>query len=486
MVVTCRAVHVEATTEPAFLSGADTVVIGLFEGEPPASDPTGGTLQALLDSGEAKGSFKHLAVTHALDRRAIVVGLGRRAEFDAERARVAAALAGRRAREVATQTLCWQQPQDAGPEIAEALVHGTVLGAYRFDRFKRDAEPGDDGPELRLIISGPADLEGAIGRAALVAAAQNRARDLGNRPANDLTPRALGEYAAELAERHQSLAVTQLGEAEIRELGMGAFAAVAQGSDQDARLIVLRYDGGRPGDRRLALVGKAVTFDTGGYWLKPPSGMLDMKFDMAGGAAVIEAIAALAELRAPVSVLGVIGATENMVSGGAVRPGDIVSALDGTTVEINNTDAEGRLVLGDCITYARLQGCDAVVDVATLTGGIVVALGAVYAGLMANDDALAERITECGERTGEPVWRMPLHPDYAEMIKGRYAQIANRSERREASAITAAEFLHHFAGDVPWAHLDIAAVADDGRKPYLDKGGTGWGVRLLTELALSF
>jgi leucyl aminopeptidase len=415
-----------------------------------------------------------------------VVGLGRRAEFDAERARVVAALAGRRAREMATRTLCWQQPLDSGPEIAEALVHGTVLGAYRFDRFKRDAEPSDDGPELALIISGPAELEGAIGRAALVAAAQNRARDLANRPANDLTPRALGEYAAELAERHQSLAVTQLGEAEIRELGMGAFAAVAQGSDQDARLIVLRYDGGRPGDRRLALVGKAVTFDTGGYWLKPPSGMLDMKFDMAGGAAVIEAIAALAELRAPVSVLGVIGATENMVSGGAVRPGDIVSALDGTTVEINNTDAEGRLVLGDCITYARLQGCDAVVDVATLTGGIVVALGAVYAGLMANDDALAERITECGERTGEPVWRMPLHPDYAEMIKGRYAQIANRSERREASAITAAEFLHHFAGDVPWAHLDIAAVADDGRKPYLDKGGTGWGVRLLTELALSF
>jgi leucyl aminopeptidase len=185
-------------------------------------------------------------------------------------------------------------------------------------------------------------------------------------------------------------------------------------------------------------------------------------------------------------VLGVVGATENMISGHSVRPGDIVSALDGTTVEINNTDAEGRLVLADCIAFARREGCDAVVDIATLTGGVVVALGAVYAGLMANDDALAELVEGCARRTGELVWRLPLHPEYAEMIKGRYAQVANRTERREASAITAAEFLHRFAGEIPWAHLDIAAVADDGRKPYLDKGGTGFGVRLLTELALSF
>ena len=169
-----------------------------------------------------------------------------------------------------------------------------------------------------------------------------------------------------------------------------------------------------------------------------------------------------------------------------MRSGDILTALDGTTVEMNNADAEGRLVLADCITYARREGCDAIVDIATLTGGVVVALGAVYAGLFANDDALAGVISECGERTGERVWRLPLHPEYAEMIKGRYGQLSNRTERREASAITAAEFLHHFAGDIPWAHLDIAAVGDDGRAAYLDKGGTGFGVRLLTELALSF
>jgi leucyl aminopeptidase len=265
---------------------------------------------------------------------------------------------------------------------------------------------------------------------------------------------------------------------------MGAFAAVSQGSGQDARLIALRFDGPGSGRRRLALIGKAVTFDSGGLWLKPSSSMITMKFDMAGGAAVIEAIAALAELRAPVSVLGVVGAAENMISGRAVKPGDIVTALDGTTIEINNTDAEGRLVLADCLTYARREGCDAIVDIATLTGGVVTALGATHAGLFAGDDRLAELVSRCAQRTGELVWRLPLHPAYAEMVKGRYAQLTNRTERREAAAITAAEFLHHFAGDTPWAHIDIAGGAYDARRPYFDKGATGFGVRLLVEAAL--
>ena len=448
-------------------------------------------LEALLDRGEASSRFKRVALAHVSGRRVILVGLGARDEFDAERGRIAAALAVRRARELGATTLCWSLPPTASDDIAEGLVHGTLLGAYRFDLYKPTAasDPDDEaaraGPE-RLILSAARDIAGPVSRAVIVATAQNRARDLANRPANDLTPTALGEYAAALAGRLDGLTVTQLGDSEIRDLGMGAFAAVSQGSDEDARLIVLRYDGAGAEARRLGLIGKAVTFDTGGLWLKPTSALIGMKFDMAGGAAVIEAIAALAEMRAPVSVLGVIGATENMISGRAVRPSDIVTALDGTTVEINNPDAEGRLVLGDCITYARREGCDALVDVATLTGGVVVALGAVYAGLWANDDTLAGTVADCAQRTGERVWRLPLHPEYAEMIKGRYAQISNRTERREASAITAAEFLHHFAGDVPWAHLDIAAMGDDGRKPYLDKGGTGFGVRLLSELALSF
>jgi leucyl aminopeptidase len=229
-----------------------------------------------------------------------------------------------------------------------------------------------------------------------------------------------------------------------------------------------------------------VTFDSGGLNLKPGPSMVGMKFDMAGGAAVIEAMGALAELGAAGTVLGLIGATENMTGGAAMKPGDILRAYDGTTIEMNNADAEGRLVLADCITHARREGAQAIVDVATLTGAVVTALGSTYAGLMASDDALAARLLASAELTGELLWRLPLHPDYAERVKGRYAQITNLPEPRgAASSITAAEFLHHFAGDVPWAHLDIAGVGDDVKLPYYDKGGTGFGVRLLAELALS-
>jgi leucyl aminopeptidase len=494
MVVTWRAVYVEATTTPALSTDADTVVYAVFDGGPLQVDGARAVLEGLLDSGEAKGRFKHLALTHVDGRRVMLIGLGARDELDAERARIAAGVAHRRARELGAETLCWALPPGAGDEIAEGLVHGTLLGAYRFDRFKRTAtdDSGDSGDEAvtagiqRLLVSAPADIAGSVERAVIVATAQNRARDLGNRPPNDLTPTALGVYAAELAVSRPALSVSVLGGDALRQLGMGLFAAVAGGSEQDPRLITLEYAGAPHSDRRLALLGKAVTFDSGGLAIKPMASMVDMKFDMAGGAAVIETMAALADLAAPINVLGVVGATENMINGAAMRAGDILTALDGTTVEMNNADAEGRLVLGDCITFARREGCDAIVDIATLTGGVVVALGSVYAGLMSNDDALAELVSACAQRTGELVWRLPLHPEYAEMVKGRFAQITNRTERREASAITAAEFLHHFAGDVPWAHLDIAAVGDNGRQPYLDKGGTGFGVRLLTELALSF
>jgi leucyl aminopeptidase len=494
MVVVCRAVYVETTTAPALSTDADTIVYAVFDGEPLHADEAREPLEALLDSGEAKGRFKHLALTHVDGRRVLLAGLGARDELDGERGRVAAALAHRRARELGAKSLCWALPPGTGDELAESLVQGTLLSAYRFDRYKRsaDRDADDDGDGAaaieRLLFSAPTDIEGSVSRAVIVATAQNRARDLGNRPPNDLTPTALGVYAAELAASRPALTVSTLGGDELRRLGMGLFAAVASGSAEDPRLITLSYQGGRAGadSRRLALVGKAVTFDSGGLAIKSLAGMVDMKFDMAGGAAVIETMAALADLAAPINVLAVIGATENMISGTAMRAGDILTALDGTTVEMNNADAEGRLVLGDCITYARREGCDAIVDIATLTGGVVVALGSVYAGLMSNDDALAGLVTACGERTGELVWRLPLHPEYGDMVTGRFAQITNRTERREASAITGAEFLHHFAGAVPWAHLDIAGVGDNGRAPYLDKGGTGFGVRLLTELALSF
>jgi leucyl aminopeptidase len=484
ILVTCCRVHVEATTESPPATDADTIVVGVFAGESVAHDLPGGPLGALLDSGEARTFFKRLAVTHAEGRRLILVGLGARDEFDAERARVVAAVAHARARELSTRTLCWEVPHHVSDADVEGIVEGTLLGAYRFARYRRAEPPDTDQATIaRLILSAHHDVSAPAQRATVLASAQNRARDLGNTPANDLTPAALAAYASELAGRLDGLTVTVLDGQAIREAGMGAFAAVAQGSDQDARLIALRYDGAAADAPRLALVGKAVTFDTGGLSIKPAAKMHEMKFDMCGGAAVIEAIAALAELRAPVRVLGVVGATENMPSGHAVKPGDIVRALDGTTVEINNTDAEGRLVLADCLSYARREGCDRIVDIATLTGGIVVALGSTYAGLMSNDDDWAQRIAACGRSSGELVWRMPLHQKYADMVTGRYAQLTNLTERREASAITAAEFLHHFAGEVPWAHLDIAGTAYGVRSAYLDKGATGFGVRLLAELA---
>ena len=323
--------------------------------------------------------------------------------------------------------------------------------------------------------------------ATIVADAQNRARDLGNTPANDLPPSRLA------CVRRGGRGAARPGPHRARRgrdprSGDGRVRAVAQGSDQSARLIRLDYDGSAAaaGDVPLvALIGKAVTFDSGGISLKPAGTMHEMKFDMCGGAAVIEAIAALAELRAPVRVLGLIGATENLPSGQRGQAGRHRARLDGTTIEVNNTDAEGRLVLADCIAYARREGAERLVDVATLTGGVVVALGSTYAGLMSNDDDWAERVVSRGaahrrDRMAAAAPRGVRRHDQGPLRADR--QLAPRSG--QATALTAGEFLHHFAGDVPWAHLDIAGTAYDVRRPYFaDKGATGFGVRLLVELA---
>ncbi len=474
---------VESTTASPLDSGADTIVVGVFAGEGIAHDVPDGSLGALLQSGEVRTEFKRLAVAHAQDRRFILIGLGAREELDAERARVAAAVAHGRARELGTTTLCWEVPHHVSDPIVAGLVEGTLLHGYRFGRYKRSE---DNRAAQRLLISAHHDVSGQVQIARVICAAQNRARDLANAPANELTPEALAAYAARSAEGLARLTATVMDEGEIRDAGLGAFAAMAQGSVQAPRLIRLRYEGAGPDGPRLALVGKAVTFDAGGLSLKPAAKMHEMKFDMAGGGAVIEAIAALAELAVPLNVLGVIGAAENLPSGSAVKPGDIVTALDGTTIEVNNTDAEGRLLLADCLSYALHEGADRLVDIATLTGGIVVALGSTYAGLASNDDDWAAHVADSGRTTGELVWRLPLHSDYTAMVQGRYAQLTNLSERREASAITAAEFLRHFVGETPWAHIDIAGTAYDVRRDYFaDKGATGFGVRLLVELARS-
>jgi leucyl aminopeptidase len=477
-------VNVQASTDSPLATGADTIVTGVFEDEGVAHDLPDGQLEALLDSGEGGRAFKRLALLHHDGRRVILIGLGARAEFDGERAREAAGIAHKRARQCRATDLCWEIPHHVGDDIVEGIVAGTVLADYRFTRYK--PAPADEHELERLIVSAHHDVSAPARRAAVLAAAQNRARDLANAPPNDLTPTALADYATTLASRHDSLDVRVLDGDQIRERGMGAFAAVAQGSDQDPRFIELVYEPEGVETPRLAMIGKAVTFDSGGLAIKPANSMIEMKFDMCGGAAVIEAIAALAELEAPVRVLGIVGATENMINGGAVRPGDIITALDGTTIEVANPDAEGRMVLADCITHARREGCDAIVDIATLTGGVIAALAGVYAGVFSDDEALTDRLRESGERAGEPLWRLPLHPDFAEMTKSRYAQLTNRPQPRQGLASSAAEFLHHFAGDVAWAHIDMAGVGWDRKRAYLDRLGSGWGVRLLAELALDF
>ncbi len=376
--------------------------------------------------------------------------------------------------------LCWELPHHVPDSVAAALVHGTLLRAYRFDRYR---EPPQALALERLIVSAHDDVSAAVGEAGVVATAQNRARDLANTAANEMTPAALAEYALAACESRPHLSGRALTGADIAAAGMGAFTAVAQGSEQDPRLIELRYEPPGAGGPLVGLVGKAVTFDSGGLSLKAPLKMHEMKFDMAGGAAVIEAMLALADLGAPVRAVAVIGAAENLPGPRSVKPGDVVRAADGTTIEVNNTDAEGRLILGDCLLHARGLGAERLVDIATLTGGVVVALGSAMAGLFASDEAWAEAALTAAARSGEPVWQLPLHPDYAAMVRGRYARLTNLTARREAMAITAAEFLHHFAGDVPWAHLDIAGTGYDVPRPYFTgPGATGFGVRLLVEL----
>ncbi|HEX4804980.1 MAG TPA: leucyl aminopeptidase [Conexibacter sp.] len=473
--------RIAATTDAPLATSADTIAVGVFDGEDVAHDVDGEILQRLLDRGEARRAFKHLAVAHAQDRRFVVVGLGAREAFDAERARIAAATVHARARELGAAALCWEVPHHVDDAIVAGLVEGTVLAGYRFDRYRN--HPEDDGALEALLISAHHDVSEPVAVATVVAEAQNRARDLQNLPGNEATPAFLAHRAQELVGEADGIALDVLGEAEIRERGMGAFAAVAQGSAQEAKLICLRYEGAEADGPLVALVGKAVTFDSGGISLKPGARMSEMKFDMSGGAAVLEAVGAIARLRLPIRVLGIVGATENMPSGTSVKPGDIVRASNGTTIEIVNTDAEGRLVLADCLAHAVALGAERIVDLATLTGAIVTALGDSHAGLMSNDDAWSAAVAEAADAAGEPVWRLPLHDSYAELIRGRYADILNAVESRKAGSITAAEFLHRFVGEVPWAHLDIAGTAWDNGKPYAGRGGSGWGVHTLVALA---
>jgi leucyl aminopeptidase len=460
-------------------TAADTRVLGLFDGEH-LPEPE---LQQLVELGEAKPGLGKVAVAHEEApgggrRRVLIAGLGKREEFDGEAARVAAAAVAARARELGAVSLSWALPDD-GAEVG--LVEGTLLRLYAFDRYKSKSDGDPNGLET-LEIAGAGASEKAARDGRISAEAVNRARELQNLPSNVADPIFLAGRAQEIADAHESVELELLGRDEIVQRGMGAFAAVAQGTPTEPRLIVLRYRGGDQGPH-LGFVGKAVTFDTGGISLKPGAKMSEMKFDMSGGAAVLESIDAIAKLELPVTITAVVPATENMPSGHAIKPGDIVTALNGKTIEINNTDAEGRLILADALSYVVEQGAERIVDLATLTGGIIVALGSTHAGLFSNDDDWFQEVDAACTATGELGWRLPLHRETAKLVEGTFADLDNAPAGRKASSITAAHFLSNFVGDVPWVHMDIAGTAWELGRPYVGKGASGFGVRALIELA---
>ncbi|HVD86617.1 MAG TPA: leucyl aminopeptidase [Solirubrobacterales bacterium] len=459
-------------------AAADLVAIGLLEGgELPAA------LAGANGASDVPTGFKRLSILRP-DGSApvLVVGLGKREELDAEKLRVAAAVAAKEAGRLEASSLAWALPEgDDAAAAVEALVTGTILATYRFDRFR--AADAEDSPRLEsLTLLAPANLAEAAQTAGISAAAQNRARDLQSTPANVATPTFLATRAEEIAAATDSISAEILGPAEIERKGMGGLLAVSQGGPQEPRMIVLRYTGGGSGPT-LGLIGKGVTFDTGGISLKPGAGMQEMKMDMSGAAAVLEAVAAIAELGLPIDLIAVVPATENMPSGTAVKPGDVITQYNGKTVEVNNTDAEGRLILADALAYAVELGAERLVDLATLTGAVTIALGSTYAAVISNDDALAGEVIRAGEESGELTWRLPLHPEYKELMKGTVADLSNLASKRKAGTITAASFLEEFVDDTPWAHIDIAGVAWDVGREYTGNDANGFGVRLLVKLA---
>jgi leucyl aminopeptidase len=458
---------------------AALVVVGLYAGDSLPEEVAGAP-----GAGDAKGSFKTMTRLYpGGPERLLVVGLGERDDFTAEKLRVLAALVVGETAKVEATSLAWALPAaEDEAAAAEAIVTGTILGAYRFDRFKGEAKEDDEAPRpAALTVLGPAELAGAAETARVYSEAANRARDLQETPANFNHPEDLAKRAEEIAAGADKVTVEVLDGDAIRAKGMGGLAAVSQGGPVDPRLITLRYSGGGEGPT-LGFVGKGVTFDTGGISLKPGAGMQEMKFDMSGAAAVLEAFAAIVELDLPVDLIAVVPSTENMPSGTAVKPGDVITQYNGKTVEVNNTDAEGRLILADALAYAIEQGAERVVDLATLTGAVLIALGSTYAAVISNDDDLTRDLFNAGEESGELVWRLPLHPEYREMMKGTTADLSNLASKREAGSITAAAFLEEFVDGTPWAHIDIAGTAWDVNRAYTGKGGSGYGVRLLVQL----
>jgi leucyl aminopeptidase len=461
----------------------------------PLADPTGALpagapeVAELLSANEARTERGLARLVHVDGKRVVVAGLGARAELEPDALRDAAAAAVRELRGTVGGSAAWLLDESLELPPAEqvrAAVEGAVLGGYDPGAWKTASTNGQPVERLTLV-AGP-EVEPAATRASVVAAWTNYARDLANAPASELTPATFADRAAELSARFGTVVAEALEPDEMHKRGMGALLGVGMGSHNPPRLIVLRHEPPQPthADLHLGLVGKGITFDSGGIALKPALYMEEMRGDMSGAAAVVAATGAIAELGLPIRVLTVVAAAENVQGGGSFRPGDILTASNGKTIEITNTDAEGRLVLADALVYARAEGATHVVDLATLTGAMSRAMGDLYAGVFANDAAWREQIVAAGEASGDHAWPWPLHPRFRKFIQSDFADLKNHSVRSQGIPVYAAEFLREFAGEGPWAHLDIAGPAflTWPRGDYLwQRGGTGYGVRLLAELA---
>ncbi len=478
----------------------DALVIGCFEGarpEGPAAEvdrALDGLIESLVESGEIRGKQSEITVLHTGDRlpcaRVAVAGLGEAGRdplLSVRRASGAAAryLRDRGCRRIATGLHLGTPPGVRPEHSVRAAVEGAYTGLYRGEECKTKRDLPDELDEIAVVGLPSEDRDDPVvvaGRAGQVSGeATNYARRLINLPPNEITPSRLAREAAEIAAAG-GLEVEALGPEQIGELGMGALSAVARGSEEPARLIVLRHRGRADGPR-IALVGKGLTFDSGGLSLKPSDRMTAMKQDMAGGAAVLAAMRALAEMDLNLDVTGVVPATENLPSGRAYKPDDVVKAFDGKTIEIVNTDAEGRLILADALAYACHLGATHIVDVATLTGACVIALGHATSGVMGSDPALVEAVIDAGERAGERMWRLPLFPEYRSQLDSKVADIKNVGGR-PAGTITAGWFLREFVGETAWVHIDIAGTAwSEKDEPHQIEGGTGVGTRTLIALA---
>ena len=483
---------------------AGAIVVNLFEGVTSPGGATGavdralnGAISGLIQEGETRGKRGELTLIHTLGMmapaRVLVAGLGKKAELDADRVRMVSAeacryLSRRGVREVATIA---HGAGIGGMDVrhsGQATAEGAVLGLYRFDKHKSKKDEDSDIRLLSIVerdATKVKELQAGVDEGKLLAEAANLCRDMANEPANFMTPTQMAEIALDVA-REGGMEIEVLDKAQMVELGMGALLGVAQGSEEPPKLIVMRYRGD-PDDESnsLGLLGKGITFDSGGISIKPATNMGAMKGDMAGGASVIAALGAVAKLGPKINVTGIVPATENMPGGKAQRPGDVVKAMNGKTIEIDNTDAEGRLVLADAAAYARSLGLNRIVDVATLTGAMSIALGKLASGAFGNDQELVDRVVEAGKLTGERIWQLPTYEEYKEQYKSDVADIKNTGGRN-AGSITGAQIIGEFAVGASWVHLDIAGTSrTDSSKGYNPRGATGVPVRTLVRLVQS-